>query len=363
MSDRLFRGKLGLGLLSALGVLVLLQLVTAGSGDPDGRTAPPGSSYSTNGDGTKAYRQLLRVNDYDVSITRVGFSEVNPDPGSTVIVIGGAELPSEDQAALRGFASAGGRLIVSDQPLAALLGVDLETIRIETTTLEPSFPHPVVTGIERVAAPDRIAYREPGPLLAVIGSMETPSVGTVDIGTGSVWALADPSMVSNDALSADDNAALALSLAGPPVRPVVFAEYNHGYAPVGGFASLPGRWRVALWMAVIAGVVWMVSRGRRLGPPERRSRPLPPPRSAYVAAMATSLARTDELVGATTPIRDRIRRELRRRGGDDAANIARVAGQLQLEPATIDQALRPPGGPDDAIAAGHVLAKLSTNRR
>jgi hypothetical protein len=143
----------------------------------------------------------------------------------------------------------------------------------------------------------------------------------------------------------------------------LFAEYNHGYAPASGFASLPGRWRVALWMAVFAGIVWMVGRGRRLGPPERKSRPLPPPRSAYVAAMAASLARTDELVGATAPIQERIRRELRRRGGDDAANVARIANQLQLEPTTIDQALRPPVGPDDAIAAGNVLAKLSMNRR
>jgi hypothetical protein len=78
--------------------------------------------------------------------------------------------------------------------------------------------------------------------------------------------------------------------------------------------------------------------------------------------MATNLARTGELVEATTPIRDRIRRELRRRGGDDPANVTRIANQLQMEPATIDRALQPPGGPDDAVAAGAVLAKLSTNQ-
>ncbi len=360
MADQLFRGRVALGLLSALGAVVLLQLITAGSGDPEGRTAPSGSSYSTNPEGSKAFRRLLEVNDFDVVITRVGFSEVAPDPAATVIVIGGEPLPAGDETALRSFVSDGGRLVISNQPLEGIIGTALRTTRIETTTAEPTLPHPAITGIERVHVPDRTVFAEPGPLLPVVGPADSPAVGTVDIGNGSVWAVADPSILSNGALDASDNAALALALAGSPTRLVLFAEFNHGYAPIGGLASLPGRWRVALWMAVIAGIVWMVSRGRRLGPPEQPRRPLAPPRSAYVAAMATSLGRTGELADATVAVRDRIRRELRRRGGDDPASVARIANQLDVDPEVIVRAMRPPTGPADALAAGRVLAKLST---
>ena len=42
-------------------------------------------------------------------------------------------------------------------------------------------------------------------------------------------ALADPSPVQNGFLASDDNAALALGLAGSPDRTVLFAEGAHGY--------------------------------------------------------------------------------------------------------------------------------------
>ncbi len=363
MGDQLFRGRVALALLSAIGVFVLLQLVAAGGGDPDGRSAPPGSSYSTNGDGVKAFRQLLEVNDYDVSITRVGFAESTPDPATTVVVIGGEPLPQPDGEALRDFVVAGGRLVVAAQPLETLLGIDLDTAPAGTGSLGPSIPYPTISSIERISVPDETVYAEAGPLLAIIGPIDSPAVGTVDVEAGSIWAIADASILSNDALDMADNAALALILAGPPTRPVIVAEYNHGYEPITGLASIPGRWRVALWMSAIAGVVWMVSRGRRLGPPAEQSRPLPPPRSAYVSAMAINLARTKELVGATAPVRERIRRELRRRGGDDPANVVRVANQLDLDPARLDRAMQPPGGPDDALDAGRVLSKLSTRQQ
>jgi hypothetical protein len=213
-----------------------------------------------------------------------------------------------------------------------------------------------------VAAPDGLVYSDPGPLLAAVGPIQSPAIATGVIGAGAVWAVADESILSNDALDRDDNAALALAMAGDAGRPIVFAEYVHGYEPITGFGSLPGRVKAALWLAAIAGVLWMVGRSRRLGPAEQRSRPLPPARVVYINAMATSLERTKDLDSATAPVRDRIRRELRRRGGDDAAGAARIADQIGIPVDQIEHAMKPPTNSSDALAAGTVLAKLSKNR-
>ena len=50
--------------------------------------------------------------------------------------------------------------------------------------------------------------------------------------------------------------------------------------------ALPSRWKVLLAGLVLAALVYLVARGRRLGPPEEESREPPPPRRAYVDSLA-----------------------------------------------------------------------------
>lgn len=348
--------------LSVIGVLALLQVLAGGSGDVDGRTAPPGSTYSTNGDGHKALRQLLTLREFTVDVVRIGFAEAPPDPTTTVFVVSGDALSEDDQAALHTFVEDGGRLIIADQPVDGIVGSALTTGFSSVDRLEVAFPYGGLESVGEVVAPDARAFIDPGPLLGVIGSPDRPTVGVLQVDGGIVWAIADPSILSNDALDQADNAALALAMAGDTSRPVLFAEYTHGYGPLTGLASLPGSIQAGLWIAALAGIVWMVSRGRRLGPPEGRSRPLAPPRVAYVDAMAANLSRAKDLGAATTPIRERVQRELHRRGGNGEAELARIADQLGLTADDVRKALMPPEDAASAVAAGAVLAKLSKNR-
>jgi hypothetical protein len=347
-----------LALFAVLGIVLILQLLSAG-GDVDGRTAPEGSSFATHDDGQKAFRDLLELNGYDVSVARLAFQDVPPDPAATVFLLAGARLSAADQAALRTFVEEGGRLVVADQPLRTLIGADLRRVTARLERLTVAYPYPGLEPIEEIVAPGSVAFREPGPLVGVIGAPEMPVVGLVRIGDGVVWAVSDASILANQSLDVADNAALGLVLAGARSRPVVFAEYVHGFGPIAGPASLPADVQAAIWLAAVAAIVWMLGRGRRFGPMERKSRPLPPPRAVYVDALAASLGRTNELGAATAPIRDRIRRELERRGGRPPDEIGRLAAQLGIDPAAIRRALDPPAAEEDAIAAAEILAALS----
>ena len=97
-------------------------------------------------------------------------------------------------------------------------------------------------------------------------------------GRGRIALLADSSPLQNRLLGEADNAALALALSGP--GPLTFVESVHGYGPARGLAALPARFGWALIGLALAALVFMVARGRRLGPPEPERRDLPPPRRA-----------------------------------------------------------------------------------
>src|SRR5439155_27082798 len=152
---------------------------------------------------------------------------------------------------------------------------------------------PEVAGVGAVRAAQLGSWREAGqfePILAGEGERVLAVAGDVD--AGRVVALADPSPVQNGLLAADDDAALALGLAGGRGRAVLLAGGPAGYGQAGGLAALPRRWRLALAGLGLAAAVWLLARSRRLGPPEDEARALPPPRWAYVEAVAATLART-----------------------------------------------------------------------
>src|SRR5207249_7350779 len=102
------------------------------------------------------------------------------------------------------------------------------------------------------------------------------------VGRGRVALLADASPLQNRFLGEADDAALGLALAGPRKRPVAFVESVHGYGRASGVRAIPTSWRWALGGLVLAALVLIWARGRRLGPAERTTRDLPPPRRDYV---------------------------------------------------------------------------------
>jgi len=115
---------------------------------------------------------------------------------------------------------------------------------------------------------------------------------------------------------------------------------------------------------VLAALVWMVSRGRRLGPATTGARELPPPRRLYVEAVAATLARTDRPADAVEPVRTAIRLRLAGRAGYDPLAGERPLREIGLRagltPEELDAVLGEGGSPEEVLAVGRALARLSS---
>ena len=348
---------LGLNLLMA-GVTV----ITGGSG-PGG---PTSSSFATGRDGLAAYAELLARHGHPVQQLRVSLDDADLDPGTTLVLADPRGVTDEEGRALAEFVTAGGRLLAAgpgvEPVLAGIPGGGPEWAGGTVDQARPLAPVPEVAGVSRVEAGGSGVWRDAGGSLPVLGQDDRVLATVASVGQGRVVALADSSPLHNRLLARADNAAFALNLAGAG-RPVAFAEAQHGYGQGTGLRALPSRWRWAIAGAFLAAVVWMWSRGRRLGPPDDIERPAPPARRAYVEAMAGALARTRQPDLVVAPLQDRARRRLAMRAGlpPDAGEEAlrEVASHLRLAPADVDALFRPCRTDADVLAVGRVAAHLT----
>ena len=186
---------------------------------------------------------------------------------------------------------------------------------------------PESEGVRRVRTAGDGRWALGGPDQRVLAGDEGTLLLVARAGRGRIALLADSSPLQNRLLGEADNAALALALSGP--GPLTFVESVHGYGPARGLAALPARFGWALIGLALAALVFMVARGRRLGPPEPERRDLPPPRRAYVDALAATMARGRDREEAVAPVREEARRRLARRAGsrpDADATAWREAG-------------------------------------
>jgi hypothetical protein len=292
--------------LLAVAALVAINLLGAAidaatGGIPGG---PRSSTYATGRDGLAAYYDLLPSFGHPVERLR---SSNDLDPSATVIVLDPDDVSDGDAAALRRFVRSGGRLVAGGA--------------------RPQEWLPDVA---------------PG-------------------GRGRV-RVADPSRLQNRALAEDANAAYGVDLAGPPGRRVAFLESVHGYGRERGLAALPERWKWTLAGLLLAAAAWVASRVRRLGPAEDESRPLPPPRRAYVDAVGAALARTHRPSASAERVRAAARQRVARRAGlgpepaDDA--VTRAAATLGLSDDEAAMLTRPARDDDeDLLLAGRALAR------
>jgi hypothetical protein len=289
------------------------------------------------------------------------------DTGATVVVADPSTLSPGEARALERFVRGGGRLLASGRAvgpaLARLLGPGLHWGPEAVPVARPLTPAPEVDGVGSVRSAGLGSWREAGSTLPVLAGGEGTTLATVaTVGRGRVVAVADVSMWQNRLLDRAGNAAFGLAAAGPPARPVRFAEAHHGYGAGGGLSAVPARWRWGLAVATAGTLVWLWSRGRRLGPPERPERELPPPRRAYVDALAASLMRTNQPAGALQPLQAAGRGLLARRAGmaADAGDEAfrRQGARLGLAEGDVAALLAPPRSREDVLAAGRALARL-----
>jgi hypothetical protein len=361
MSDTpLFRSRAGLVAMIVAGTLLVVGLIQS-AGQPTPTDGPPGSSFATHGEGTAALVDLLEANGYEVVRERRPLREVPPPPGDTVVVINGSNLSTEDETAIAAHIAQGGRLVAMGSTRLQFV-VDAAPAEFEVTQ-DPARGLLPVSGFGELTRVDtRRVWSSPGSLLPVVGNSDGTLLGIESVEEGTVVAIADTGVVANEGLANADNALLALLAIGEPTATVRFVEYIHGFTQPTGLAALPTRWKQALLVLTLAGLVWLLARGRRFGPPEVASRGLAPPRSAYIDALASTLDSSRD-TEASAPLDAALRNRLAQRGTATPSPAAMIDTAIQAG-ADPDTARRALSGATDraAICAKATLLSQIINK-
>jgi len=351
--------------LLAIGVVVVVLNVaalveSALRPEPTGQT---GSAYATQPDGAAAWVELLERSGHVVRYLREPLAEAKLDTDATLVVLEASDLKDADRRALGRFVSDGGRLVAAGENPGAWLGDALEDPPHWTFSApqaaSPVTPLAETAGVRSVVTSGAGGFDDPGAALPALGL--SPALMVVaSVGSGRALLLGDSGPLRNRLLASADNAALALALAGPTGQPVTFVESVHGYGTQTGLAALPGRWQVALIGLALAGLLWLLSRARRFGPPERSVAVAAPARREHVEALALSLRRARDADVALAPVRAAARAQVIRRSGlgadaDDAV-IREAALRLGLDEDEA-AALADDSDEHEALAAGRALAK------
>jgi hypothetical protein len=280
----------------ALGLIIAINLVALGIeyffGAPSG---PTSSGFSTTPRGIAAMAELLERTGHRVDLSRVPLADADLDPSATLVLFEPQMVRPSDQNALGSFVEAGGRLVAGGRDPEWLQEVapGLPTWTPDGETVFTNEAASTLGNIHQVETAAEGSWLGTGSGTALLGDEERPLVVSASAGNGTIVAVADASAFQNQLLARADNAGLALTLVDGDREHVVFAEAEHGYRADSGLAALPRRWKLAMAGLVLAAALWMWSKGRRLGPPEDVVRTLPPPRVAYVEALAATLARTE----------------------------------------------------------------------
>jgi hypothetical protein len=367
LGERLARlpwwAKAALGLFAVLIVVELAGDLIAplGAGGTSGSTS---SSYSTGGRGLAAYAELLSRAGHRVDRASQSLDKVALSPDETLVAADTA-LDAKEVEAVQQFVQAGGRLVLSG-PLpgrvaTVLVGPDIRISATATGDARPLAPVPEVQGVSTVSSDDNGSWRSTGPALPILGRPGAVLAAVATIGGGRVVLLADTAPLQNGSLADVDNAAFGLAVAGPSSRPVLFAESSHGGTGT-GLAAIPRRWKWALIAGGVAALLAMWSAGRRFGPPEDEAHDLPPPRRAYVDAVAATLAKTRQPDASLAPLRASAREQARQRAGlppdADDAQVRAAAASLGLAPDEVAAVFGPTTDDEQAMALGRAVARL-----
>jgi hypothetical protein len=287
------RVRFALGLMACLVAFgIVLAIIQALAPSPKG---PPSSSYATSNRGLAAYASLLERFGHPVRQVRTRVAEKAPRTGETLVVLDPDVMEPEEARAIGAWVRSGGRLVAGGAGDAGWLDEVLDNAPVwdadDVTDRRTLVPVAETTDVKEVRSAYGGGWHELGGALPVIGPAGAPLLVTARSGDGTVALLADASPLQNAALARDDGAALGLALAGGAKRPVAFLETVHGYGVARGFGGLPARVKWALIGLALTALVAIWTAGRRFGPPEDPDAEAPPPRVAYVDALAAALVR------------------------------------------------------------------------
>jgi uncharacterized protein DUF4350 len=353
--------KIGIGAVAAIvGLNVALALIHQFSGGtPSG---PASSSYSTSAKGAAAYASLLGRAGHSVDRLRQPPGDSHLDPADTVVVLDAPGVSDEDAQALRRFVRAGGRLVIGGPAgvwLRRVVPAGPTWSPVGPGALRTLAPAPELARVRRVDAPGDGSWIR-GSALPLLGERDRSLLAVASpAGGGRVLLLANAAPLQNRLLGQADNAALALALAGPKKRGVVFLEGYHGYGPASGLAAIPVRWWIGFGLLGLAVLTLMVASGRRFGPPQAVERDLAPPRREYVESLAGVLARSQPREAAVRPVRTRIQDLM----GATGPELHARAVERGVPEADADALEHPARSDADVVALGRVLEQVERQSR
>ena len=349
--------RLLVGVIALLVALNVVSLVVSSiSPEPSGKD---GSAYATQPRGAAAYAELLRRAGHPISYLCDPLEDARLDPRGTVVVLD-ADLEQEERAALARFVRAGGRLVAAGEDAGrGVVARAPRWSREGPRIAHPTLPVRETSGVRRVQSAGAGSFSAARGALPVLGD-DRVLLAVARAGGGRALLLADASPLQNRLLAEADNAAFGLALAGPPRRGVTFVESVHGFGRATGLAALPERWRFGLAIALLAALLLLLSRARRLGPPEDAGGEPAPARREHVEALAVALRRAREPAVALAPVRDAARTQIIRRAAlaRDApdAEIGDAARRLGYEEDEV-AALTSGRAEGDELALGRALAR------
>jgi hypothetical protein len=294
--------RAGLGALAAL--LVVAVVAGALRAESPGASGDriEASADDAGAGGLASWAALLRAADHSVERIDETPAGAELDPRATTVLVDPGHLTSGDLEALREVVDAGGHLVLGGDVEAAALRELADTpIALEFggsgSAAQPLVAAPEVDGVGEVESAGDAAITRAGSALPLLGDSRGVLAALATPGAGRLVVVADATPLENELIGAADNAQFALNLAGPPDRPVHFVERVRS-DPGEGISALPATWLWVFGGLLLAALCLIAARARRLGPPEQATRPLPPPRRAYVDAMAVQLARVGDREGA-----------------------------------------------------------------
>jgi len=347
-------------------VIVMILLLVGVEHLTRGPQGPDSSSYATAPRGAGAYAELLARAGHPVRRVRGSLSGTVIGAANTVIVLDPRDVLPSEVRALRGFLQRGGHVLAGDSPpgiwLRELLGATAPAWEQGGPTRPGVLARaPETTGVLTVLALGAGRWTKARGALYLLGDRNGALAVARPVGRGRIVLLADVSPLQNRLLAGADNATFGLDLVSSGT--VAFAEGAHGYGRVSGLAAIPSRWQLLLAGLSVAALVLVLSRARRLGPPQDVSRPLPPARGEYIDALAAALRRTRMPDEASAPVAAAARARLaeRARLPPDASPEAwrSAAGQAGLVHDEVAAMLGSATGDDAVLARGRALAKLA----
>jgi hypothetical protein len=352
-------------------LIVVINLIARGLDSAVGGSEPSGasgSSYATSSGGLSAYAQLLADYGHPVQRQRGNLGDAVLDPSATLILTGSgrpAPLQTDELATITTFLEQGGRAVLvelREQDVRAITGIAPDV----TDGVRDYHDFAPELGDLRTVRTDGVFAYAPQRNLTVLASeADRGLLVSTRASAGTVLLLAEATPLQNVAIGEADNAAFGLALPDPD-QPVVFAEGVHGYGQQSGLAAIPDRWKAGLVLLGLAAILFAWSRARRLGPPDRPARELPPARSTYVDAMADTLERTRDRARALAPLGEWARHRIKVGAGlptdADRDAVTAAARRLGMSEAEIVTLWQPPVDDDEVLALGRVVTRVTDER-